>query len=111
MVEILSMSGRVRLRPVRSVTVQAADELRRLRATGRYLPGGRIRAQRDLVAQLGISRPSVAEALATLEREGLITSRIGSGSYVTGKAVPAALLLTGGANAAHVFEARKIIEP
>ena len=38
--------------------------------------------ERDLAKQLGVSRPSVREALIALEVEGLVEVRIGSGIYV-----------------------------
>ena len=38
--------------------------------------------ERDLARQLGVSRPSVREALIALEVEGLVEVRIGSGIYV-----------------------------
>ena len=40
--------------------------------------------ERDLAKQLGVSRPSVREALIALEVEGLVEVRIGSGIYVLG---------------------------
>jgi DNA-binding FadR family transcriptional regulator len=40
--------------------------------------------ERDLARQLGVSRPSVREALIALEVEGLVEVRIGSGIYVLG---------------------------
>jgi DNA-binding FadR family transcriptional regulator len=47
--------------------------------------------ERDLAAQLGVSRPSVREALIALEVEGLVEVRMGSGIYVTAlDAAPAA---------------------
>src|SRR5207253_7886365 len=41
--------------------------------------------ERDLARQLGVSRPSVREALIALEVEGLVEVRIGSGIYVVGE--------------------------
>ena len=45
--------------------------------------------ERDLAKQLGVSRPSVREALIALEVEGLVEVRIGSGIYVLGPGVKA----------------------
>jgi DNA-binding FadR family transcriptional regulator len=61
---------------------QIAEQLRSLIATGEFIPGGRLPAERDLARQLGVSRPSVREALIALEVEGVIDVRTGSGIYV-----------------------------
>jgi DNA-binding FadR family transcriptional regulator len=61
---------------------QIADQLRALIAQGEYPVGSRLPPERDLSAQLGVSRPSVREALIALEVEGLIEVRMGSGIYV-----------------------------
>jgi len=45
-------------------------------------PGERLPSERDLAAQLEVSRPSLREALAKLEEEGLIETRAGAGAYV-----------------------------
>jgi DNA-binding FadR family transcriptional regulator len=61
---------------------QIAEQLRSLIATGEFAPGARLPAERDLAKQLGVSRPSVREALIALEVEGVIDVRTGSGIYV-----------------------------
>jgi GntR family transcriptional regulator, transcriptional repressor for pyruvate dehydrogenase complex len=62
---------------------QIAEQLRGLIAAGEYPLGSRLPPERDLAAQLGVSRPSVREALIALEVEGLVEVRMGSGVYVT----------------------------
>lgn len=61
---------------------QIAEQLRTLIAAGEFLPGSRLPAERDLAKQLGVSRPSVREALIALEVEGWVEVRTGSGVYV-----------------------------
>lgn len=61
---------------------QIADQLRTLIAKGEFPAGGRLPAERDLAKQLGVSRPSVREALIALEVEGRVEIRTGSGIYV-----------------------------
>src|SRR5512133_2123775 len=61
---------------------QIADQLRSLIASGEFCPGSRLPAERDLARQLGVSRPSVREALIAREVEGIIDVRTGSGIYV-----------------------------
>jgi GntR family transcriptional regulator, transcriptional repressor for pyruvate dehydrogenase complex len=61
---------------------QIADQLRGLVECGEYAVGTRLPPERDLALQLGVSRPSVREALIALEVEGLVEVRMGSGIYV-----------------------------
>lgn len=61
---------------------QIAEQLRSLIAGGEFPPGSRLPAERDLAKQLGVSRPSVREALIALEVEGWVEVRTGSGVYV-----------------------------
>lgn len=61
---------------------QIAGQLRALIDRGEYAPGTRLPAERDLARHLGVSRPSVREALIALEVEGVIDVRTGSGIYV-----------------------------
>ena len=61
---------------------QIAEQLRSLVTSGEFPPGSRLPAERDLAKQLGVSRPSVREALIALEVEGWVEVRTGSGVYV-----------------------------
>jgi DNA-binding FadR family transcriptional regulator len=61
---------------------QIADQIRGLIRSGEFTAGHRLPPERDLAKQLGVSRPSVREALIALEVEGLVEVRIGSGIYV-----------------------------
>ena len=63
---------------------QIADQIAALIDKGEYGAGGRLPPERDLARQLGVSRPSVREALIALEVEGYVEVRVGSGVYVTG---------------------------
>ena len=61
---------------------QVADQLRALIANGEYPPGSRLPAERELSIQLGISRPTVREALIALEVEGYVRIKVGAGIFV-----------------------------
>jgi DNA-binding FadR family transcriptional regulator len=67
---------------------QIAEQLRQLMASGEFAVGSRLPAERDLAVQLGVSRPSVREALIALEVEGMIEVRTGSGIYVQSTTAP-----------------------
>jgi GntR family transcriptional repressor for pyruvate dehydrogenase complex len=45
-------------------------------------PGERLPAERELSERLGVSRPSLRDAVAELQAQGLLTARAGSGIYV-----------------------------
>lgn len=45
-------------------------------------PGERLPSERELSERLGVSRPSLREALADLSERGLLTSRAGAGVFV-----------------------------
>jgi DNA-binding FadR family transcriptional regulator len=63
---------------------QIADQITALIEKGEYAAGQRLPPERDLARQLGVSRPSVREALIALEVEGYVEVRVGSGVYVAG---------------------------
>ncbi|MEX0284648.1 MAG: FadR/GntR family transcriptional regulator [Paracoccaceae bacterium] len=45
-------------------------------------PGERLPSERDLSDRLGVSRPSLRDAISVLQEQGLLASRAGSGIYV-----------------------------
>jgi DNA-binding FadR family transcriptional regulator len=61
---------------------QISGQLRTLILAGEFPVGSRLPAERDLSVQLGVSRPSLREALIALEVEGYVEVRMGSGIYV-----------------------------
>ncbi len=74
--------------PIHTVEVkrlyrQIADHLSALIASGEFPEGSRLPSERELAEQLGVSRPSVREALIALEVGGSVEIRVGSGIYVT----------------------------
>ncbi len=66
-----------------------ADRLQALILQGGLAPGDRLPSQRDLAARLGVSRPSLREAMSALETMGLVVVRVGSGVYVAPPALRA----------------------
>jgi GntR family transcriptional repressor for pyruvate dehydrogenase complex len=90
---------------------QIADQIRALIRTGEFKPGSRLPPERDLARQLGVSRPSVREAVIALEVEGLVEVRIGSGIYVRGRPdSPAVASAEAAAGPFELLKARYVIE-
>lgn len=50
---------------------------------GALKPGDRLQPERELAAELGVSRPSLREAIQKLVSKGLLHSRQGGGTFVT----------------------------
>ncbi len=62
---------------------QIASQLEQMIADGSLNPGERLPAERQLSERLGVSRPSLREAIKKLSSKGLLYSRQGGGTYVT----------------------------
>jgi DNA-binding FadR family transcriptional regulator len=86
-----------------------ADQLRELIAGGEYPVGARLPAERELADALGVSRPSVREALIALEVEGRVRISVGSGVYVT-EPGPAARVSAEHEGPFEVLSAREVVE-
>lgn len=57
-------------------------QIEQLILRGILKPGERLPSERELSERLGVSRPSLREALADLQDSGLLTSRAGAGVFV-----------------------------
>ncbi|NBD29144.1 MAG: FCD domain-containing protein [Alphaproteobacteria bacterium] len=57
-------------------------QIEKLILRGILRPGERLPSEREMSERLGVSRPSLREALADLQQSGLLTSKAGSGVYV-----------------------------
>jgi DNA-binding FadR family transcriptional regulator len=90
---------------------QIADQLRGLITGGEFAVGERLPAERDLAHQLGVSRPSVREALIALEVEGLVEVRVGSGVYVKAREpAPSAQRVEHAFGPFEIIRARQLVE-
>jgi GntR family transcriptional repressor for pyruvate dehydrogenase complex len=60
-----------------------ASSLERRILEGSLKPGDRLPPERELSIELGVSRPSLREAIQKLASKGMVQSRQGGGTYVT----------------------------
>jgi DNA-binding FadR family transcriptional regulator len=68
------------------VGVQLSWALRRAIESGTLAPGARLPPLRELAVEVGVNANTLRAAYAKLEADGLIETRHGSGTYVTGTA-------------------------
>jgi DNA-binding GntR family transcriptional regulator len=61
---------------------QVAQQLENAIETGRLAPGGRLGNEVDLAARLGLSRPTIRQAIQSLVDKGLLVRRRGVGTQV-----------------------------
>jgi GntR family transcriptional repressor for pyruvate dehydrogenase complex len=66
-----------------SVSLQAAEAIKSLIVAGELGSGDALPPERDLAVMLGISRPSVREAIRVLTAMNVVEPRHGGGTYVT----------------------------
>ena len=108
-----------KVEPINSTRIyeEIVRQIRTLISEGKLKSGDRLPPERELAERFKVSRPSVREALRTLESMGLIEIRLGEGTFVRGISVdslvePLALvILTQRAVVGELFEARRLLEP
>lgn len=94
-----------------------AQQIEHMIQSGQIEPGSRLPSERDLAVQLGVSRPSVREAMIALEIAGLVEIRTGSGIYVKREPVSSAAIEKSSrapqqeAGPFEIIEARLLVEP
>lgn len=67
---------------VKRLYLQVAEQLSSQIQSGEVKAGDRLPSERDLAMQFSVSRPTIREAMITLEVMGLVEVRSGSGVYV-----------------------------
>jgi GntR family transcriptional repressor for pyruvate dehydrogenase complex len=79
--------------------------------------GARLPSERMLAEQFSVSRGSVREAIRSLELQGLVVSRRGSGTFINTHAIEsvvallASTLSAGNETMKEIFEVRHLLEP
>jgi len=63
--------------------LQIVDQIKHHIATGRLQPGQQLPAIRQLAADLGVNRNTVARAYKELAKEGVISTQQGRGAFVS----------------------------
>lgn len=74
--------SKIALRRPASLTVQLADELRKLLESGELKAGDKLPSELDLMETYGVSRTVVREAISSLKAENLISTQQGVGAFV-----------------------------
>jgi len=64
------------------ISQSVVRQIEQLILRGILKPGERLPSERELAERLGVSRPSLREALAELQESGLLVSRAGAGVFV-----------------------------
>tara|TARA_B110000977_G_scaffold134021_1_gene170653 strand:+ start:3148 stop:3915 length:768 start_codon:yes stop_codon:yes gene_type:complete len=64
------------------VAVSVITQIEQLILRGIIRPGERLPSERDLANRLGVSRPSIREAISTLQDRGLLTTKANAGIFV-----------------------------
>ena len=72
------------------IYVQIVNQVKYLVAAGRLAPGEEVPPIRALAEQLVVNPNTVAKAYHELEREGVVTKRHGSGTYISDNGSPLA---------------------
>jgi GntR family transcriptional repressor for pyruvate dehydrogenase complex len=97
-------------------TERVVRHIRRLIQRRRLRPGDRLPTERDLAAEMGLSRPTVRSALQSLAAMGVVRSRQGAGTFIQGgppslDSEPLSLLAAlHGFTSEDMFEARGALE-
>jgi GntR family transcriptional repressor for pyruvate dehydrogenase complex len=66
----------------KKLSAEIVDQIKEHITSGSLGPGEKIPSERELAGMLGVSRPSVREAIMVLEALGFLESRQGGGTYV-----------------------------
>jgi DNA-binding FadR family transcriptional regulator len=96
---------------------EAVEQIAERIKTGLLVPGDRLPSERDLAAQMRISRPTVREAVKVLADAGVLEVRRGQsgGIFVRSELIPRDLLRSSWeirvSEVSGVLEARRLLEP
>ncbi len=95
----------------RKLYIQIADQIRDQILSGSIEAGRQLPSERDLALSLGVSRPTVREALIALEVADLVEVRIGVGAFVKQPKDARVPLPELSASPLEVTAVRRLLEP
>jgi GntR family transcriptional regulator, transcriptional repressor for pyruvate dehydrogenase complex len=101
----------------RSVTMDTAALIKDMITDGRLGPGARLPSERTLSEALGVSRPSVREAIRSLVAMHILEARHGSGTFVSSLSLDELLrplqfaVTLADSGIRDLFDVRMLIEP
>src|SRR5690348_16934468 len=103
--------------PKADLTTRLLATFKQLIAEGALAPGARLPAERELASNLNVSRGSLRQVLKMLEIMGVVSQRVGDGTYMNA-AAPSILsesmeflILLDGISFEELMDARLIVEP
>src|SRR6202790_2799802 len=96
--------------PVQKLYQQIARQIAAAIAGGRYAPGDKLPSERELADDLGVSRPTIRDAMIALEFQGLVEARQGSGVYVSAAPQNSEDQAESEVSALELTEARRLFE-
>src|SRR5690242_398837 len=99
------------------LTAKLLATFKQLISEGTLVPGARLPAEREMASNLNVSRGSLRQVLKMLEIMGIVSQRVGDGTYLNA-AAPSILaepmqflILLDGISFDELIEARLIVEP
>lgn len=101
----------------RSLTQQIAEAIEEAIVSEDMQPGARIPPERELAKSFGVTTVTVGEALGVLEQRGLVSRKVGCGTFV--EAIPHTIIadsirrywVFNGCSGQDLFEMRMAVEP
>jgi len=99
------------------VTAKLIANIKRLISSGEIVPGAKFPPERELAKEFGVNRASLRQALKVLEIMGVLTQRVGDGTYLSASAESILkepldfLILLDDLSHHELMETRMIVEP
>src|SRR5216684_1312583 len=99
------------------VTAKLISQIKQMIASGTITPGTKFPPERELAKDFGVNRTSVRQVLKVLEMMGVLTQKVGDGTYLSNSAETILneplefLVLLDDLSHYELFETRLIVEP